>query len=469
MNPTTPLGELLLAIAEGLARPRHSGSALVIVLALAGAWALAHWLGPVLARRRATGAAAGVAPAAPAGKAATPLAPGPRTLDDTVLVLRRLLFPLLALLLLWLGEGILRLRHVIAGPADARLLRLAMSLVGTLAGVRLLFALLRRVFHHSQLNAMLERLIGALAVLGIVLYATGAWDDAVTWLATSEIPLGTNARVTLWSLMIGGATTLVALLAAMWLGSLIEERLAVQTGLEPNLRIVLGRVARALLLVFALLLALALSGIDLTVLSVFGGALGVGLGLGLQRIASNYVSGFILLLDRSLRIGDIVAIDKYYGQVTQISTRCTVLRAADGTEAVIPNEMLVSAVVVNYTLGDRRLCLAVPVAVAPETDLARARELLCAAAREVPRVLAQPAPTAILKEIQGGNLVLEVDFWIADPELGRQNVQSDVAIAALRHFAEAGIRLAVPRGEFHLDGAPGAERRAGTAVAEKGN
>jgi len=452
MSAPTPIAELIQALAEGLARPRHSASALVIGAALAGAWILTRWLGAVVRRRRTrrgTAAAAG---------------PASRTWPGLIGQLRRLLFPLLALVLLWLGEGVLRLRHVIGGPDDARLLRLAMTLVGTLAAVRLLLALLRRVFHQAQVVTLLERAIGAVAVTGVLLYATGAWDDVVGWLAGTELPLGTSSRVSLWSLMVGGTTTLVALLGAMWLGSLIEERLDQQSGLEPNLRTVLGRVARGLLLVVALLLALALSGIDLTVLSVFGGALGVGLGLGLQRIASNYVSGFILLLDRTVRIGDLIAVDKYYGQVTRISTRCTVVRANDGTEAVLPNEMLVSSPVVNYTLGDRRLCLSVPIAVAPETDLPRARELLCAAARATPRVLSDPAPVALLKEVQGGNLLLEVDFWIADPEQGRQNVQSDVAIAAVQRFSQAGIRLGVPRSEWLMNGAPGIERLGGSAV-----
>src|SRR5437879_4524526 len=124
-------------------------------------------------------------------------------------------------------------------------------------------------------------------------------------------------------------------------------------GLDRNLRVVLGRVARAVLILIALLIALAVSGIDLTVLSVFGGALGVGLGLGMQRIASNYVSGFIILLDRSLSIGDMISVDKYAGKVTQINTRYTVLQGLDGVESVLPNEMLVSGPVLNQSLSNR--------------------------------------------------------------------------------------------------------------------
>ncbi len=434
MNGATPLGELTQAIGEGLARPRHAWEALVIVCALLMAAVLARTMGRALQDRKVS-----------AGALAAPALPE---------MLPRLLFPLLALALLAGGELALRMAHVLGSAADARLLRLAISLLGTLAIVRALFVLLRRVLRSSALIARFERAIVAVAVLGVALYATGALEDVVAWLSATRIPLGSAAEVSLWSILAGSTTTLLALLAAMWLGSLVEDRLRAETGLEPNLRTVLARVVRALLLLVSVLLALALSGIDLTILSVFGGALGVGLGLGLQRIASSYVSGFILLLDQSLRIGDMVAVDKYYGQVTQIRTRYTVLRASDGSEAVIPNEMLVSYPVVNSTLGDRKLVLAVSVTVGPRADLDLALEIVRTAARSQPRVLPEPAPIALLKEFQSGNLVLEANFWIADPENGRQNVQSDVAIAIYRGLRSQGIELAAPRGDFRFPEGP---------------
>ncbi len=434
MNAPTPLGELVEALADGLWRPRHEGEALVIVLALAGGLLIARALAGTVARRRARLPAVG------------------RVSFDPV-HLRRLIFPLLSLLLLGLGGIALRMAHLVTGAADARLLRLAAALVGTLAIVRILLALLRRVFRSSTWMTRFERLIGSLALVVTGLYLTGVLGDVVDWLDGTQIPLGASTHVTLWSVLLGGCTTLVALLAAMWLGSLFEDRLATETEMDPNLRTVMGRVVRALLLVFAVLLALGLSGIDLTVLSVFGGALGVGLGLGLQRIASNYVSGFILLLDRSLRIGDVITVDKYSGQVTQISTRYTLLRASDGTEAVVPNEMLVSSPVINATLGDSRIVLVLTVAIGADADLDRALALLREAAAAQARVLPAPAPVALLREFQGGNLVLECDFWIGDPHNGRQNILSDVAIAVHRLFRAHGIALALPRAEYALAGA----------------
>jgi small-conductance mechanosensitive channel len=213
-------------------------------------------------------------------------------------------------------------------------------------------------------------------------------------------------------------------------------------------------VTRAVLLLIALLAALGLSGIDLTVLSVFGGALGVGLGLGLQRIASNYVSGFILLLDRSLRIGDLVSVagsvDRYYGTVTQINTRYTLLRAMDGTESVIPNEMLVSSPVVNHSLSDRRVRLAVRVSIAYESDLDLALRLGEEAARSTERVLTDPPPGSLLVEFGADGLLLEIGFWIEDPEQGRMNVQSAVAIAVYRMYSARGITIPYPRRDVRV-------------------
>ncbi len=423
----SPIQELIHAIANGLSRPQHAWQAVVIVAALVAAWfaerALAQWGGG-----RASAIANGDA--------------RHKTLPATIDGLLYIAYPLFAFLLLWVGEGALRVTHVIEGPSDARLIRFAAVLVGTLAVVRLLFYLLRHGLHSATIIVRFERAIVTFALAGTGLYATGALGDVVAWLDATRIPLG-NTAVSVWALLVGSVTTLSALLAAMWAGSLVEERLSVEPGLDPNLRLVLGRLARAAFLVAGLLFALAVSGIDLTILSVFGGALGVGLGLGLQRIVSNYVSGFILLLDRSLRIGDIiVAADKYQGEVTRITARYTLLRAGDGTEATVPNEILVSQPVVNTTLTDRRVNLHIRIAVRQGRDAGYLQAELEAAAASVPRVLADPAPEARLIEFPGGNLLWELRFWIADPESGTGRIQSGVAKAAYERLRAGGIELA---------------------------
>ncbi len=438
----SPLRELWDAMAEGLARPRHAWEAAVIVLSLVAAWTLARSVRYRVEARL---------------KAAAHAKVRLDVLQFSIEGVRRLVFPATALLLLWCGELVMRVSGLITSAADARLLRLAMALVGALGVVRLLVYAMRRALTSVALIGAFERAI-VLTVWGIsALYVTGVLSDVTDWLDATHIPIG-KTMVSLLAVLTAIVTTLVSLLAALWIGSLVETRLMATPGLDRNLRVVLGRVARAVLILIALLVALGVSGIDLTVLSVFGGALGVGLGLGLQRIASNYVSGFILLLDRSLRLGDLITVagpvDRYYGTVSQINTRYTLLRAMDGTETVIPNEMLVSSPVVNHSLSDRRVRLAVRISIAYEADLDLAMRLGEQAAVSTERVLADPAPASLLVEFAADGLLLEIGFWIEDPEQGRLNVQSAVATAVFKLFSERGIAIPYPRRDVRILSGP---------------
>jgi small-conductance mechanosensitive channel len=218
--------------------------------------------------------------------------------------------------------------------------------------------------------------------------------------------------------------------------------------------VVLSRVLKAVLALVAVLVALSLVGIDLTVLSVFGGALGVGLGLGLQRIASNYVSGFIILLDRSLTIGDMITVDKFYGAVSQINTRYTVIKALDGTETIVPNEMLVSSPVINHSYTDRKVRVVVKVSVAYASDVDRALEVLVEAAQTQSRVLADPAPAAFITGLGADGVDLEVGFWIPDPEEGTLAVRSAIARLLLQRFKDEGIEIPFPQRDVRISGLP---------------
>ncbi len=330
-----------------------------------------------------------------------------------------------------------------------------MTLLGAMAVVRLVVYVLRRVFRRMTWIAPFERALALVIWFAVALYITGLSSAVGDWLDAHTLPFGAH-HVSLSTLLAGASAVIVTLLLALWLGSAIDARLMRAPSLDNNVRIVLSRVFRALLLVIAVLAALAFVGIDLTVLSVFGGALGVGLGLGLQRIASNYVSGFIILLDRSLRIGDIIGVDKYFGEVSEIKTRYTVLHALDGTEAILPNEMLVSTPVTNYSYNNRLMRASVKVTVDYETDLAPAMALMCDAARVQPRVLTDPAPATMVLNLGADGVELEVGFWIADPELGRGNVESDVALELLKCLRAAGVKIPSARREVKLHGAAGA-------------
>jgi small-conductance mechanosensitive channel len=206
--------------------------------------------------------------------------------------------------------------------------------------------------------------------------------------------------------------------------------------------------------VIAVLASMEAVGIPLGVLSVFGGALGVGLGLGLQRIASNYVSGFIILLDRSLRIGDLITVDKYSGTVAQIRTRYTVVQALDGTESIIPNEQLVSNTVVNHSYTSTKMRVAIKLTVAGDSDVDRAIEIMCAAAKQEQRVLTDPPPMATLAAFAADGLELELGIWFADPELGTGTVRSDISRRILAEFRRVGIKFATPARDIRLQGGP---------------
>jgi len=213
---------------------------------------------------------------------------------------------------------------------------------------------------------------------------------------------------------------------------------------------VFSRLAKSLLVLFAVLIVLPLVGIDLTVLSVFGGAIGVGLGFGLQKIASNYVSGFIILLDRSIRIGDLITADNFYGEVKNITTRYVVVRALDGREAIIPNEMLITTTVLNHSYSNRQIRLAIPVQVAYKCGPEDAMRLMEAAAAQHPRALADPPPRAFLARFGDSGIELELGVWIGDPEHGTLDIRSELNLAIWRAFREAGIEIPYPQREVRV-------------------
>lgn len=309
------------------------------------------------------------------------------------------------------------------------LVRIALALVGSLAIIRLAFYLLRRAFaRHGPLGAALvtfEKVIALLVWVCVALYVTGLWAGVFDLLDNTVIPLGKN-KIALSAILQGMISVVVLLMVALWAGAALEERLMGVAGLHSSLRVFMARMGRSILVVVAVLLSLSMVGIDLTVLSVFGGALGVGLGLGLQKIASNYVSGFIILIERSLTIGDIISVDKYSGKVTQINTRYTILQGGDGVETVLPNEMLVSGVIQNQSLSNRVVQVSTLITVAYRSDLDVVIPLLEAQPAKIERVLSQPPPAVTLKRFSTDGYELELGFWIADPENGKGSVISAV-------------------------------------------
>ena len=230
------------------------------------------------------------------------------------------------------------------------------------------------------------------------------------------------------------------------------------------MRKIAANLMRAALLFVGVLVALSAAGIDLTALSVLGGALGVGLGFGLQKLAANYVSGFVILAERSLRIGDMVRIDGFEGRITDIATRYTIVRALNGRESVIPNEMLITQRVENLSLADRRVMASTVVQVAYGTDLDALSPAVVEAVLAVERVLPEPGPAVQLSNFAADGLELTVVFWINDPENGTGAVRSDVNRAILRVFDTHAIEIPYPHRVVRVR-AEGAAEAAGVAGA----
>ena len=222
--------------------------------------------------------------------------------------------------------------------------------------------------------------------------------------------------------------------------------------MEITLRVMLAKLLRPVLVLLALFLVLPAVGIDLTALSVFGGALGVGIGFGLQKIASNYISGFIILLDHSVKIGDIVSIEKHTGKLNKMTARYVVVRSGDGTEAIIPNETVITSTVINHSYSDSRVCVTIPVQISYNSDLDTAIRLLLEAARAHARTMAAPEPRVMITAFSDNGISLELGLWINDPELGAAAIRSDIYHAVWRSFKAQGIEIPYPQREVRLLG-----------------
>jgi len=241
---------------------------------------------------------------------------------------------------------------------------------------------------------------------------------------------------------------------ALWISAAVEKRLLHGTGNTLSLRKMAANIVRAGLLFIGLLLALTAVGIDLTALSVLGGAIGVGLGFGLQKIAANYISGFVVLAERALRIGDMVKVDGFEGRITDIRTRYTVIRALNGRESIVPNEMLITQRIENASLADPRVSINCTVQIAYGTDIRALQAQLQAAVQRVPRVIGDPAPSVQLADFAADGINLTIAFWIADPENGQGNVRSDVNLAVLELLNAQGIQIPFPQRVVHTTATP---------------
>jgi small-conductance mechanosensitive channel len=242
----------------------------------------------------------------------------------------------------------------------------------------------------------------------------------------------------------------VVLLITLWISSAIEARLLRSaTGNELSLRKAVSNAVRAVLMFVGLLIALSSVGIDLTALSVLGGAIGVGVGFGLQKLAASYVSGFVMLAERSVRIGDNVRVDTFEGRITDINARYTVVRAPSGRESIVPNEMFISSRIENLSLSDPQVLQSTVVSVGYDSDVELVMRLLIEAALKQDRVLRDPAPGVNLTNFGADGLEFTLNYWMADPENGQQNLRSRINLGILASLRSHGIDIPYPQRVVH--------------------
>jgi len=352
-------------------------------------------------------------------------------------------FPLAALL-----AGVIA-RWALKDLLPVGLLRLAVPILSSLVVIRLSVQVLRTAFPSSALVRRLERTVSWVVWGMLVLWLTGALPFLMEEMEGVQWRIG-GASVSLLMMLQGALSAGAVLLLVLWMSATIEAQLLKgAAGTSISARKMAANATRAMLLVIGVLIALTAVGIPISALSVLGGAIGVGIGLGLQKLASNYVSGFVVLAERSLRIGDLVRVDNFEGHITDIKTRYTVIRALSGRESIVPNEMLITQRVENLSLADRNVLVSTVVQVAYGTDLDVLMPELVAVARAVPRVLSSPGPGVQLSAFASDGLELTLNFWIGDPENGQGNVRSAVNLAVLRALNERGIEIPFPQRVFH--------------------
>ncbi|MGA7178307.1 MAG: mechanosensitive ion channel domain-containing protein [Thiobacillaceae bacterium] len=361
--------------------------------------------------------------------------------------LRRIGFPLLMLVCVVISREIIDIWQ-----PEHHLLNLVAPLLVALVLIRALIYALRYVFKPSDRLKIWERFVAWSIWIGLALHITGLLPRINHALEALSFQAGGH-RFSLLLLFQAATTIILAVIAALWIAQFIESRLMSLPRMDLSLRLALSKATRTILLVLAVLVALPAVGIDLTVLSVFGGALGVGLGFGLQKIASNYVSGFIILLDRSIRIGDLITVDSRYGQVAQINTRYTLLKGLDGTETIVPNEQLITNSVVNHSLSKPDVRVGLPIQVSYDTDLEQAKQIMLEVAQEHIRVTKdnpEEMPKVLLNDFGDNGINLELAFWIRDAAEGQLNLRSELNWEIWRRFNAAGIEIPFPQRDIHI-------------------
>jgi small-conductance mechanosensitive channel len=294
--------------------------------------------------------------------------------------------------------------------------------------------------------------------LAFVFHLIG-WFSAVREQLDNIDLLPGNSHFSLWSLLKGLVVVTGFVLVCSLISRAIEQRVMKLSSVALSTRVGITKFTRFFLISLGILLGINAAGVDMTALTLLTGAIGIGLGFGLQAITSNFVSGFILLLDKSIKPGDVISFtgltgtsSENFGWVQELRGRCVVVRDRDGIETLVPNQNLITSTVINWSYSDRKIRLKLPVRISYRDDPELALELLLRAVEGNARVLHEPPPVGRLMQFSDHGMDLELRFWIADPQNGVNNVRSDVNRSIWRLFRDAGVTIPVAQHEVRLVG-----------------
>jgi len=362
------------------------------------------------------------------------------------------------IVLLLIGRGLLSFTTVTTTLVD-----IALQLAAALLLVRLLIYILRLALGPASWVVRWETRLTLVLWLLLGFSLLGWFDFVETSLDGMDLVPG-KTRFTLWSLLKGIVVVTIFVVATSLVSRAIEARVMKMHGLALSTRIGISKFSYVFLLALGVLVGINAAGVDLTALTVLTGAMGLGLGFGLQAIASNFVSGFVLLLDKSIKPGDVISFTgvtgtstENFGWVQELRGRCVVVRDRDGVDTLVPNQNLITNQIINWSYSDPKVRLKLPVRISYRDDPELALQVLLKAANCNERVLAEPAPVSRLMHFGESGIELELRFWIADPQEGVNNVRSDVNRAIWKHFRENGITIPVTQREIRMMDSRGKE------------
>jgi small-conductance mechanosensitive channel len=358
--------------------------------------------------------------------------------------------------LLALGLVILARSGLQAAHFDVTIVDAAARLIGAYVAVRVAVLLFAASLGNKSWMQHWENRLTLFIWLAIAAEYLGWLDPIISTLDSFGVAAG-KSRITLWSILKLLFTLTLFVLVAAWISRWVERRLKKLNTLAPSTRIGIAKFANAFLIALSILLGLNAAGVDLTALTVLTGAVGLGLGFGLQSIAANFVSGFVLLMDRSIKPGDVISLSgqsgtstENFGWVQELRGRYVVVRDRDGVEMLVPNQQLISNAVINWSYTDPRIRLKLPIRVSYSDDPELALQILLTACKGQARVLHEPAPVSRLMHFSDSGIELELRFWISDPQEGVNNVRSEVNRAIWRLFKEHRITIPVAQHEVRV-------------------